>query len=139
MEQTGYVVSVSGGAARVRVDRESACGGNCVSCKGCPSNAVIVDVANNLDLRRGDVVTLYEDTKKVLGYAAIGYGLMAVLLVAGAVLGFMIFRRDFMALVGAAVALLVGFLTVKLFFRNAGAEFKVTEIKSRTGADTTEN
>ncbi len=131
MEQTGYVVSASGGAAKVRVDRESACGGNCVSCKGCPSSAVIVDVDDNLGLKKGDVVTLYEDTKKVLRYAAIGYGLMAVLLVVGAVLGFMLTHRDIMALVGAAAALLIGFVVVKLFFRNADTSFKVTEIKSR--------
>ena len=131
MEQTGYVVSVSGGAAKVRVDRESACGGNCVSCKGCPASAVIVDVADELGLRKGDVVTLYEDTKKVIKYAAIGYGLMAVLLVVGAVVGFILTQRDIMAIIGAAVALLVGFLIVKIFFRNVDTQFKVTEIQSR--------
>ncbi len=133
MEQTGYVVSAGAEGIKVRVDRESACGGNCVSCKGCPSSAVIVDAVDGegLGLRKGDVVTLYEDTKKVLRYAAIGYGLMAVLLVVGAVLGFILTRRDFMALIGAAAALLIGFLIVKLFFRNVQSAFTVTEIKSR--------
>ncbi len=134
MEQTGYVISAGPEGIKVRVDRESACGGNCVSCKGCPSSAVIVDAVDsvNLEIRKGDVVTLYEDTKKVLRNAAIGYGLMALLLVAGGVLGFMLTKKDFMALIGAAVALLVGFLIVKLFFRNVKSVFRVTEIKNRS-------
>ncbi len=129
MEQTGYVVYADSSLAKVRVDRESACGGNCVSCKGCPAEAVIVELKNKHDLKKGDTVTMYEDTKKVIKYAFIGYGLLAVLLVAGAVVGFMMTKRDIFALLFAAVFLAVGFLIIKLLFRNVETEFTVVSVQ----------
>lgn len=125
MEQTGYVLESKNGIAKVRVERESSCGGNCVSCKGCPTGAVIVDAKDTIGLSRGDVVTLFEDTKKVIGYAVVGYGLMALLLVVGAVIGYIITKNDVLSLVSAAVFLLLGFLIVKLLFRNVKSEFYI--------------
>ncbi len=123
MEQTGYVIESKNGVAKIRIDRESACGGNCVSCKGCPSSAVIVEAKDTIGLHKGDMITLFEDSRKVIKYAIIGYGLMALLLVLGAVVGYMMTKRDIMALIYAAVFLLIGFLIVKLIFRNVDSEF----------------
>lgn len=123
MEQTGYVIESKNGIAKIRVNRESACGGNCVSCSGCPANAVIVEAEDNIGLRKGDMITLYEDSRKVIKYAIIGYGFMALLLVIGAYIGYMITKRDIMALISAAVFLLVGFLIVKLIFKNIDSKF----------------
>ncbi|MCI5893663.1 MAG: SoxR reducing system RseC family protein [Clostridiales bacterium] len=123
MEQTGYVIESKNGIAKIRVNRESACGGNCVSCSGCPANAVIVEAEDNIGLRKGDMITLYEDSRKVIKYAIIGYGFMALLLVIGAYIGYMITKRDIMALISAAVFLLVGFLIVKLIFKNVDSKF----------------
>lgn len=123
MEQTGYVIESKNGTAKIRVDRESACGGNCVSCKGCPSSAVIIEAKDDIGLNRGDVITLFEDSSKVIKHALIGYGLMALLLVVGAVVGFMLTQRDIIALIFAAAFLLVGFLIVKFAFRNVESKF----------------
>ncbi len=123
MEQTGYVIESKNGIAKIRVNRESACGGNCVSCSGCPANAIIVEAEDNIGLRKGDMITLYEDSRKVIKYAIIGYGFMALLLVIGAYIGYMITKRDIMALISAAVFLLVGFLIVKLIFKNVDSKF----------------
>ncbi len=131
MEQTGYVIESKSGIAKIRVDRESSCGGNCVSCKGCPTSAVIVEAEDKLGLTKGDVVTLYEDTKKIIGYAIIGYGLMAVLLIIGAVIGFIVSKNDIISLLSAAACLLIGFLIVKFAFRNTKSEFTV---KNRVSA-----
>lgn len=125
MEQTGYVIESKNGIAKIRVDRESACGGNCVSCQGCPSSAVIVEAKDSIGLSKGDVITLFEDSSKVIKYAIIGYGLMALLLVAGAVIGYIITKRDIIALISAAVFLLIGFLIVKLIFKNIDSEFVI--------------
>lgn len=125
MEQKGYVLESKNGIAKVRVERESSCGGNCVSCKGCPTGAVIVDAEDKIGLSRGDIVTLFEDTKKVIGYAIVGYGLMALLLVVGAVVGYVITKNDILSLVSAAVFLILGFLIVKLLFRNVKSEFYI--------------
>ena len=140
MEQTGYVIESKNGIAKIRVDRESACGGNCVSCKGCPSSAVIVEAKDTIGLSKGDVITLFEDSRKVIKYAIIGYGLMALLLVAGAVIGYMITKRDIIALISAAVFLLVGFLIIKLIFKNIDSEFIIKDrISSNHDINSNEN
>lgn len=127
MEQTGYVVEKKDDIVKIRVERESACGGNCVSCKGCPSSAVIVTAKDEIGLNKGDMVTLTEDSGKVIKYSCIGYGLMAVLLCLGAVIGFMQTGKDIYSLIYAVVFLLVGFLIVKFAFRNVESEFKIKE------------
>lgn len=127
MEQTGYVVEKKDDIVKIRVERESACGGNCVSCKGCPSSAVIVSAKDEIGLNKGDMVTLIEDSGKVIKYSCIGYGLMAVLLCLGAVIGFMQTGKDIYSLIYAVVFLLVGFLIVKFAFRNVESEFKIKE------------
>lgn len=128
MEQIGYVVESNDGIIKVRVDRESACGGNCVSCNGCSTKAMIVEIKDEYGLKRGDTVTLYEDSRKVIRYALIGYGLMAVLLVLGAVVGFMTTGRDVIALLFAAGFLAAGFLTVKLIFRKVESTFTIKSV-----------
>ena len=129
MEQTGYVVEIKNGVAKIRIDRESACGGKCVSCKGCPSNAILVEAKNELNLNKGDIVTLYEDTRKVMKYAFIGYGLLAILLVVGAIVGYVLTKRDIMALVSAALFVAVGFLIIKFSFRNIDSEFTIKSVE----------
>ena len=128
MEQTGYVVEIKNGVAKIRIDRESACGGKCVSCKGCHSNSIIVEAKNELNLNKGDIVTLYEDTRKVMKYAFIGYGLLAILLVVGAIVGYVLTKRDIMALVSAALFVAVGFLIIKFSFRNIDSEFTIKSV-----------
>ena len=61
MEQTGYVTKVSDGRIKVRVIRESSCGGNCVSCKGCPSGIQLIECAAYDGAAVGDRVILYAD------------------------------------------------------------------------------
>ena len=139
MEQIRFVTEAAGGFAKVRVDRESSCGGNCVSCKGCPSEAIVVSVKNELGLRKGDTVVLYEDTRKVIKYALIGYGLLALLMVVGAVVGYVLTHRDFVALLSAAAAVAIGFLCIKLAFKNVDSDFKVTEIKNRNYFEENDN
>lgn len=131
MEQIGYVIESKNGVAKVRVDRESACGGKCVSCNGCPTKAIIVETKDEYGLKRGDVVNLFEDSRKVIRYALIGYGLMAVLMVLGAVIGFMTTGKDFSALLFAAGFLSAGFLFVKLVFRKVESTFIIKEVVSQ--------
>lgn len=128
MEQQGYVIEVKNGVAKIRVNRESACGGNCVSCKGCPSSAIIIEAKDEIGLKRGDSVTLYEDSSKVIKYAVIGYGLLAALMCVGAVIGYNATGRDLMGLLGAALGLAIGVAAVKLFFRNVESDFKIKGI-----------
>ena len=94
MEQTGYVTKVSDDRIKVRVIRESSCGGNCVSCKGCPSGIQLIECAAYDGASVGDRVILYADSKSVIGGAAVGYAVPAALAILGSVGGFALYSTD---------------------------------------------
>lgn len=62
-------------------------------------------------------------------YAFIGYGLLAILLVVGAIVGYVLTKRDIMALVSAALFVAVGFLIIKFSFRNIDSEFTIKSVE----------
>lgn len=78
MIQTGVVTETSAEAAKVRVDRESACGGNCAGCHGCPAGAVFVTCPNTPEdpLRPGDMVQIEMPAR---AFFKMPFGAMALL------------------------------------------------------------
>lgn len=114
MEQTGYVTEINGDRVKVRVDRESACGGNCVSCKGCPSSAVIVECRTDMDLAVGETVNLIMPNGVFYKNAFFGYGIMTILTVLGAFAGFALFKSEGASVLGALIGIIAGLLLTKL-------------------------
>ena len=117
MEQKGIVTAVEGGEAKIRVDRVSACGGNCVSCKGCPSEAVFVTVTDHLGLQPGETVRLRTETKGVLIGAFVGYVGLAVLILLGAIVGYLAGKQEGFAVLGAFSGLVAGLIILRFFSR----------------------
>lgn len=130
MEQTGYVVELTENGAKVRVDRESACGGNCVSCKGCPSSAVIVECSLAEKVEAGDMVKLTMQNSKFFKNAALGYGLLVILMILGAVVGYCTYKSEGASVLGAAIGIAIGLVTLKFAFRNRKGEIVATKIKT---------
>ena len=116
MENTGIVTEVRDGKARIRIDRVSACGGNCVSCKGCPSEAVFVEVEDRIGLHQGEFVLLHMETRRFLYSSLIGYGLLALLVLAGAILGYCVFQVELISVLGAVCGLVIGLIVLKVIF-----------------------
>lgn len=114
MEQTGYVTEVSDGRIKVRVIRQSACGGNCASCSGCPSEVQLIECAAYDGAAVGDRVTLYARSRCVIGGAAVGYAMPAMLAVCGAVLGFAVRSTDAASAIGAAVGIALGLVLARI-------------------------
>ena len=119
MTTIGTVVEASPHNIRVRIDRQSACGGQCVSCKGCSSEAVFITCPNDADYCVGDSVCLQMPFGKLLKNAFWGYGLMAILMFFGALLGYGIIRQEKASVIGAFLGLILGFCIVRLLFRHA--------------------
>lgn len=117
MEQNGYVTEINNGIAKVRVDRQSSCGGHCVSCKGCPSNAVIVECIAPDNIAVGDTVKLCMPKGKFFKNAFWGYGFTTILTITGAVLGYLADNSDSASVLGAATGLVIGLLIVKILFK----------------------
>lgn len=122
MEQTGYVTDVKNKKVYVRVDRESSCGGNCVSCKGCPTSAVIVECTSHDSLKPGDTVRLVMPTKSFFVNLFWGYGQMIVLAIIGAVVSYNIFKTEISSVLGLAVGIACGLGISKLIFKKKKTE-----------------
>lgn len=114
MEQTGYVTEINGDRVKVRADRESACGGNCVSCKGCPTSAIIIECKTDLDLEIGDTVTLIMPNGVFYKNAFVGYGIMTILTISGAFAGFALFESEGASVLGALAGIFTGLFLTKL-------------------------
>ncbi len=128
MEQKGYVTEIKNGIAKIRVDRNSACGGHCVSCKGCPISAVIVECAAPDDISVGDIMVLNMPTAGFFKNAFWGYGFVTISIICGAILGYIIKQSDGASVLGAAVGLILGLLLVKIIFRKFKPEISAQKV-----------
>lgn len=127
MEQTGYVVEVLGTDVKVRVMRESACGGNCGACHGCPSGAVFVTCANDADapFMVGEEVVIEMPTKQFLGGTLGSYGIMTFCMLLGAILGYLLTKHEAVSVLGGFWGLTAGILLMRVCFQGHQAAIKV--------------
>ena len=101
MKQIGVVEAVNGNEITVRVNRESACGGNCASCSaGCQSGKITVTAENRAGAVTGDKVIIEMPSQKILGAAALVYILPILFLILGDIIFDMIFHNETAALLG---------------------------------------
>lgn len=77
------------GTADVFVIRESACSGDCHKCSGCGAakESVVVNAANHIGARPGDLVKMVSDTGPVMKAAVVLYVIPLVLFFLGYYLG----------------------------------------------------
>ena len=104
MRQTGIVESVSGGSAKVRIKRESACGGNCAGCVGCGISTVVVTAQNKAGAKTGDTVELEMPSERVLSAAVLVYIVPLVFFIIGDIIFNNIFKNEVAALGGGTAA-----------------------------------
>jgi len=99
---------LSGNRAEIRVDRQSACGHDCSTCKGCgmEGKPILVPADNPAGARPGDRVVVESDTKKFLGVAALTYLAPLALLFLG--YGLLSGYSEGIAVLGAVGGLAVG-------------------------------
>ena len=128
MKQYGYVTEINDNIIKVRVIRESSCGGNCVSCKGCPSEAVIIECEKNEDYCLGEKVCLLMNDKTYYKGLFWGYGQLILLTVILSVLGYCIFKTELSSVLGGGIGLTLGILISKLIFKNKKVEIRAEKI-----------
>lgn len=129
MENLGIITEVTKDKIKIRIDRQSACGGNCQSCAGCPSNAVVVEAERDADYHIGETVKLVTDTKVFLKSAFIGYGTMVILMVICAVGGYMYSKSESFSVISAFAGLVIGFFILKIVYRNQKEQYKIVKIE----------
>lgn len=130
MENKGFVTEVSGDVVKVRVVRESACGGNCAGCHGCPVDAVIVECRTNKDtlFNVGEEVRVEMSRKSFFQGVLISYGLMTVLMISGAVTGYNIWESEIASVIGGFLGLVVGGILMKIISDRKEMDVKISKI-----------
>ena len=131
MRQQGVVTETTEDEAKIRVDRETACGGNCAGCHGCPSGAVFVTCPNSPSdpLRPGDIVSIEMPARTFFQHAFWSYGALAVFMLAGAIFGYWISGLEAGSVLGGFGALALGILMLRIVFGKRKSDFKVTKLK----------
>ncbi len=128
MIKTGYVTETNGEIARIRIYRESACGENCAHCKGCKNGEFIVEAENTINAAAGESVRIIMDNKSFFKSALLGYGLLVFALVFGGVLGYALFKSDFLSAAFAFLFTAVTLLIYKIGFKNKKPNIKIERI-----------
>lgn len=131
MKNIGIISEINGKEAKIKVLRQSACGGNCASCSGCElkNHFIDADIEREFDFspKVGDKVQITMDDKLFYTYAILGYGIFVVFLIAGAVLGWNFYKNENSAIIGGALGIVAGFCAVKLIFKNKKTGLKVSK------------
>ncbi len=130
MEQIGYVSAIENGIAKIRVERESACGGNCGACHGCPSTAVFVTYPDDKDrpFRVGETVKVLMPTGKFFGGMMKSYGILIITVIVGAILGYCVNFTEGFSVLGAFLGLLVGGVVVHILSKKSHSGIVVKRI-----------
>ncbi len=127
MEQIGYVAKIENGIVKIKVERESACGGNCAGCHGCPQNAVFVEAPNDPEkpFLIGEEVVVVMPTKSFFAGMLKSYGVMIFTMIFGALLGFFIFQKEVFSVIGGFSGLVFGGWLVHLLGKQTSSHITV--------------
>lgn len=135
MEQQGLVIKEIGDYVEILVMREAACGSGCDSCNSKCSEAkpLIVKTINTIELKIGEKVRIEMNSKSVLQYFLVVYGIPLVLLLTGIVFGVSLFQKyqidqaELYGLIFGIVFMCLSYLIIKNIDKKHG-EQKLKEV-----------
>lgn len=123
MKQTGIVFELNDDKAKLIVTRLAACGSSCESCSAhCGENKQeYINVKNDIGLKIGDRVEITTDSKAVLKYIALVYGLPLIFLISGVVIGMLLNLKEMYSLLVGFVFMIVSFIFIKTIDNKNGS------------------
>lgn len=123
MKQTGIVFELHDNKAKIIVTRLAACGSSCESCSAhCGENKQeYINVKNDIGLKIGDRVEITTDSKAVLKYIALVYGLPLIFLISGVVIGMLLNLKEMYSLLVGFVFMIVSFIFIKTIDNKNGS------------------
>ena len=131
MKEIGVVKSVEGGICLVAVNRKTACGENCATCKGaCSAEEQIFSAKNAVGAIVGDKVSIEIDTKRVLKSAFLVYILPLLVFLAAYLTGAEIFENNIVTALGSVVSAGIVFLCLCIYDKKYKEKYlpTITEI-----------
>lgn len=141
MEESGTVVALEGGTARVRLLRRATCD-KCGMCGMGQRPEVVVEVPNTAGAAPGDEVRLRVEDSSLLRAAFVAYLVPLLALIAGfllvnrLLLAAGVRGRELPAIAGGFLACALSYLYVRSYDRRTGRRFVpiMVEVVSRAGA-----
>lgn len=123
MKQTGIVFELNDDKAKIIVTRLAACGSSCESCSAhCGENKQeYINVKNDIGLKIGDRVEITTDSKAVLKYISLVYGLPLIFLISGVVIGMLLNLKEMYSLLVGFVFMIVSFIFIKTIDNKNGS------------------
>lgn len=123
MKQTGIVFELNDNKAKIIVTRLAACGSSCESCSAhCGENKQeYINVKNDIGLKIGDRIEITTDSKAVLKYIALVYGLPLIFLISGVVIGMLLNLKEMYSLLVGFVFMIVSFIFIKTIDNKNGS------------------
>lgn len=117
MEQTGIVINKDGKYIDIVAMRESACGSDCSTCpaKCSESKACTVRALNSVNAQVGDRVSLEMNTKAVLSYICLVYGLPLLFFMVGVAVSSM-FLKNYNSEKYQLYSLIIGIILMSIAF-----------------------
>lgn len=125
MDAIGIVEAIEKDKIKVKIPRESACGGNCAECRVCTVKDTEITVENTIGAIVGDRVRLIADDSVFVKRAAIGYLVLTALLILGGVVGSKI-GGEWMSFLCALSAVLLGLVVFRKCFKR---DIDITVVK----------
>ena len=132
MTQTVRVVEIiAKNLCSVEIQRESACGGNCASCKGCPSagEKILALAYNAAGAKVNDIVVVESSSKDIYGIAALVYMVPVVLLLLGYILMSALSSASYAPGIGAALGFAAGVLIAVIYGKKKKGKVYLTVTK----------
>lgn len=120
MNQIGLVERIEDNIATVFVRRTSACGDNCHTCKGtCNIEGLRVKIKSNYKLSVGDYVEIQTETKSILKFAFIAYGIPLIIMIFSLLFAMQVLKnythREIIAVIIGLLSLIISSLILKGF------------------------
>ena len=125
MIKSGDVIEVNDKTAKIRIHRESSCGGDCGRCGGCNADEIIVEVENTLNLQTGETVNVKMNNKKFILSAVLGYGILVAVMIFGGILGYEAFNSEIASILFTLGFLAISLVVIRHSFKNKKSDIKV--------------
>ena len=138
MKEVGIVEEIDREFIRVRVAKKSACGENCVSCRGgCVPTERIISVKNTVPCDVGDKVVLEIKSERVIGAAFLVYIVPLLSLFLGYFLGDYAFKSEGKAVFLGVILMALSVISIRIFDKKSKDKFmaRVTEIINKNAND----
>ncbi len=122
--EKGEVVSEEGEFVRVRIYRESACGGNCADCGGCGKKEHIVYAKNPSGAKKGDRVRVLMHKNKILKAAFLAYIFPLFALIAGYCAIYAITKKELISAFLSLVIMIFSFVILHFYDKKVQDKYR---------------